>query len=80
MADGILAVSSEDKVLHANERFVEMWRIPQSIMATQDDAVLLQHVLDQLTDPQAFLDKVQELYKSTDESFDTLDLQGWPGV
>ena len=30
-ADGILAVSAENKVLFANERFVEMWRIPPGV-------------------------------------------------
>lgn len=70
-SDGILAVNRENEVLFANERFVEMWLIPQEIMVGKDD-VLLQHVLDQLTDPQGFLQKVQELYLSTEESFDTL--------
>jgi len=71
-ADGILAVSKENKTLFANERFIEMWRIPQAVLASQDDSLLLQHVLDQLNDPQAFLKKVEELYKSKEESFDTL--------
>jgi diguanylate cyclase (GGDEF)-like protein/PAS domain S-box-containing protein len=71
-ADGVLAVGTEGKVLYANERFAEMWRIPQGVMASQDDAVLLQHVLDQLSDPPAFLEQVQALYKSWDESLDTL--------
>ncbi len=72
VADGILAISSENKVLHANDRFIEMWRIPPEVMASQEDGVLLQYVLEQLNDPQAFLKKVQELYKSHEESFDTL--------
>jgi PAS domain S-box-containing protein len=71
-ADGILAVGSENEVLYANERFAEMWRIPQAVMASKDDSVLLQHVLDQLNDPQSFLKQVQELYKSKKKSFDTL--------
>jgi diguanylate cyclase (GGDEF)-like protein/PAS domain S-box-containing protein len=71
-SDGILAVDRENQILFASERFVEMWRIPQEIMATKDDALLLQYVLDQLSDPQGFLKKVQDLYHSTEESFDTL--------
>jgi PAS domain S-box-containing protein len=71
-ADGILAVGSENEVLYANERFAEMWRIPRTIITSKDDAVLLQYVLDQLVDPQSFLQKVQELYRSAEESFDTL--------
>ena len=71
-SDGILAVSRENEVLFANERFIEMWMIPQEIMALKDDTRLLQYVLDQLSDPQGFLQKVQELYHPAEESFDTL--------
>jgi diguanylate cyclase (GGDEF)-like protein/PAS domain S-box-containing protein len=71
-SDGILAVNLENEVLFANERFVEMWRIPPALMEKKDDALLLQYVLDQLSDPQGFLGKVRELYKSAEESYDTL--------
>ena len=74
-ADGILAVNSENEILYANERFMEMWRIPKAVAASKDDSVLLQYVLDQLSDPKSFLKKVQELYKSKKESFDTLDFK-----
>lgn len=74
-ADGILAVDAENKILFANERFAEMWQIPPAIMSSRDDAVLLQHVLDQLSDPQSFLRKVRELYQSPEESFDTLQFK-----
>ncbi len=71
-SDGVLAVNRENEVVFANERFVEMWMIPQEVMASKDDALLLQYVLDQLSDPQGFLQKVQDLYKSAEQSFDTL--------
>jgi two-component system, cell cycle sensor histidine kinase and response regulator CckA len=71
-ADGILAVNEEGKVVSANTRFREMWRIPNGLMATEDDAKLLDHVLDQLVEPQVFLGKVKELYASSKEDFDTL--------
>ncbi len=46
--------------------------IPQEAMAEKDDALLLQRVLDQLSDPQCFLEKVRDLYNSVEESSDTL--------
>jgi diguanylate cyclase (GGDEF)-like protein/PAS domain S-box-containing protein len=73
--DGILAIGSENDVLFANERFVKLWRIPQAVMASKDASVLLRYILDQLSDPQSFLKKVQELYKSKEESFDTLNFK-----
>jgi PAS domain S-box-containing protein len=74
-ADGILAVNSENQVLYSNERFMEMWRIPPEVRISKEDEVLLQHVLDQLSDPQGFLQKVRQLYKSEEESIDMLDFK-----
>ena len=71
-ADGILAINGEGKVLYANQRFAELWRIPAEVIVSQEDSVLLKFVLDQLVDPQSFLKKVQELKQSDEESFDTL--------
>lgn len=74
-ADGILAVGSSGQVLYANERFAEIWRIPKNVMDSKDDSLLLQSVLDQLCEPQIFVKKVQELYKSKKESFDTINFK-----
>ena len=72
-ADGLLVVDVAGRVSAVNQKFLSMWRIPDDIAASRDDARLLQAVLDQLSDPQAFLDKVRELYaQPTRESFDVL--------
>jgi len=69
-ADGILAVNNDGKVLHANRRFVDLWRIPPSLIERRDDPALLDFVLSQLTDPEVFLKKVQSLYDSDAEDMD----------
>ncbi len=74
-SDGILAVDRENKVIFANERFVEMWRIPQELMDKRDDTLLLEYVVGQLSNPQDFLQKVQELYNSSEKSFDSLSFK-----
>ena len=71
-ADGILVVNATGKVTHTNARFAEMWGIPANLLAGGDDGQLLEHVLDQLVDHEAFLTKVRQLYASRDESMDTL--------
>jgi PAS domain S-box-containing protein len=71
-ADGILVIDDGGRVLHTNSRFQEMWRIPADLVASRDDQALLDSVLEQLVDPQAFLAKVQALYQSTDQDWDTL--------
>jgi PAS domain S-box-containing protein len=71
-ADGILVVDERGRVIHANARFGRMWNIPDKLLATGDDNRLLEHVLDQLLEPDAFLAKVRELYNSKKESLDIL--------
>jgi PAS domain S-box-containing protein len=71
-ADGILVVNEKGEVTHTNKRFADMWRIPQELINKKDDKTLVNYVLDQLTEPEAFLDKVQRLYDSSEEAFDAI--------
>jgi len=72
VGEGILVVDENNNVVLANQRFAEMWRIPPKLMAAGDDERLLNFVLDQLTDPDAFIAKVKRLYGTEDEDSDTL--------
>lgn len=65
--DGILVVDDAGKTLTANERFAELWRIPAEIVASGDDNEMLEFVLDQLAEPERFLEKVRDLYNKPDE-------------
>ena len=70
--DGILAVDGKGKVIRANRRFAELWRIPQLLLESGDDQALLEFVGGQLNDAGAFVNKVHALYASDAEDMDTL--------
>ena len=75
-ADGILVVDLEGKIVRYNSKFMDLWRLPASVMATGDDRQALAFVLDQLQSPEAFLAKVQELYVHPEvESYDVLEFK-----
>jgi len=71
-ADGILSVNAQGKILFSSERFAELWRIPHEIIVSGDDSRLLAHILDQLSEPDAFLLEVQRLYASSESSSDLI--------
>ena len=70
--DGILAVGESGQVIFANRLFARMWHIPPDLMEAADDNELVNFVLDQLEQPESFVAKVRELYKSFRASTDTL--------
>ena len=60
-ADGILVVDENSRLLAFNKKFIEMWHIPEPLMASHDDKKILQYVLPQLKEASAFLAKVREV-------------------
>jgi PAS domain S-box-containing protein len=73
-ADGILVVDSAGRFTSFNSRFVELWRMPEPILAARDDAAAVSFVVAQLAEPEAFKAKVRELYASPEaESFDVIE-------
>ncbi len=65
--DGILVVGEEGRILSCNHRFVEMWEIPDEVIASQSDEAALGAVLDQIEDSERFLERVEHLYEHPDE-------------
>ena len=59
--DGILVVGETGKILIFNRNFIELWDIPDDVVAMGSDELTLKSVLDKLADPDAFLDKVNYL-------------------
>lgn len=66
--NGILVIDYNKKVLISNRRFQELWKIPDELMKKGKDNEMIAFVVDQLEDPDAFLTKVEYLYKNPAES------------
>jgi signal transduction histidine kinase/PAS domain-containing protein len=72
-ADGILVVDRAGHITSYNQRFLSLWDIPHDLAVKGSDDALLRYVLDQLEEPEQFLDGVQTLYASPErESFEVL--------
>lgn len=70
-ADGILVVDREGHIVDFNQRFAEMWRIPDAVLAARRDELAVQSVLGDLENPEAFLAKIRSMYDEPDaESYD----------
>ena len=74
-ADGILVVDSDGKWITYNQRFVDIWQIPETIVNSRDEALMLASVLDQLKEPDSFIRKIKDLYQSNEDSFDILQFK-----
>jgi PAS domain-containing protein len=46
--DGILVVDADGMIVQYNQKFAEMWRIPENVLETLQDQAALNFVLDQL--------------------------------
>ena len=73
--DGILVTNEHGEVTGFNQKFVEMWRIPEEAMDSGAHEHLLQVTGPQLRNPGQFRTRIKEIYSSSPaESFDVLEL------
>ncbi|MDD5561652.1 MAG: PAS domain S-box protein [Candidatus Omnitrophica bacterium] len=65
--DGLLVVDEKGQKILINKRLLELWRVPEDIAEDKKDETLLQYVVNEIKNPQQFLDKVNYLYEHKDE-------------
>lgn len=74
-AIGIVAVNFEGDILSLNQKFVDMWQIPESLILSKKCPLCKAFFENQLKDPQAFSRLIWEVSSQSDfESYDILEL------
>lgn len=68
-ADGIMAVDLSGRITHFNRKFVEMWAIPERILAGCDCGTVLAFLLDQLQDPEKISLQIRDLLAGVDAEY-----------
>jgi diguanylate cyclase (GGDEF)-like protein/PAS domain S-box-containing protein len=65
--DAILVVDEEARIISYNKQFVDLWGIPEEMVRAAVDEPVLQSVVRQMKDPEAFLARVRYLYEHKQE-------------
>jgi diguanylate cyclase (GGDEF)-like protein/PAS domain S-box-containing protein len=74
--DGILVIDQDGRILTANQRFAQMWRIPAPLLEPGNHTKALKYVVDQLKHPERFVAGAKELHADPDaQSFDMLEFK-----
>ncbi|MCX8125296.1 MAG: ATP-binding protein [Spirochaetes bacterium] len=72
-ADGILVITNDGRVLAYNKKFLQLWGLNESEVQGGMDDTLLSKVMNKLNDPEAFINKIREVYATPQkESLDEL--------
>jgi|GEM_PF-1258588 len=75
-ADGILVVDKHGHWINFNRKFVDIWDIPQRLIAHGDDDKLKQYVMRAIVDAERFRAIVRDLaHDANADSFDMVQLQ-----
>ncbi len=74
-ADAILVVNRKGEIVQWNQKFVDLWQVPEHLLVRDVKDPVLEYVSAQFADPEAFVSGVMALYEHPeDSSEDTLIL------
>ncbi|HEY9807679.1 MAG TPA: GAF domain-containing protein, partial [Candidatus Obscuribacterales bacterium] len=74
--DGILVVDENRAIVSYNQRFCQLWQIPEAVLQTQHSGQLVSRVLDQVEQPEAFRRRIEYLYQNLEEiAHDEIELK-----
>jgi PAS domain S-box-containing protein len=76
VANGILVVNNQGIVTSYNQKFLDMWNIPASMVNPGYDKDFLDHVMGDVKDPLKFRSKIEQIYQNPSQtSTDTIEFE-----
>jgi hypothetical protein len=74
--NGILMTDVEGKAIGYNKKLLQMWKIPSSVIDSEEGNDILSCILEQLKEPKRFLQEVRECYSSPEtKTCDRIELK-----
>lgn len=61
-ADGIIVMNHDRQIVTCNQKFREMWSVPDEIMAAKDGTKLVEFAVREVQNPEEFLSGLERLY------------------
>ncbi|MDD3629051.1 MAG: diguanylate cyclase [Actinomycetota bacterium] len=74
-ADGIYAADDKGNIILYNNKFLQLWNIPKKIVDLKSYDEVLEYMASQVTDPDSFLRKINELGKTKIECIDIINFK-----
>ena len=72
--EGILVVDNQRRVIAANKQFAEMWRLPESVMATRDQRAVAEAAMKRVKMADVVMSRIDGLYDTDATLRDELEL------
>ena len=75
--EGMLAIGDNDRIISANQRFIDLWQIDKVVIEKENDRDLLKIIAKKIIAPEIFLQRIQEILRqptlTCTEEIDLLD-------
>mgnify|MGYP000728310511 CR=1 FL=1 len=68
LIDGLLVVNESNEIVSYNNRFIELWGIPEALIEQGDEDPPLDLALEKLAHPEEFQQKLEHLYENPEET------------
>lgn len=63
-ADGILVTDMDGSIRGYNQRFAELWDLPESLLTKRDDAAVFAWLSEHIVDPDSYIEQSQRIARS----------------